>query len=334
MEIREKVVEYLGMCPSNEEEMLKHIEVCGRRCYKSEHRIDYEARSFEKFYKMLIGNGHVSAIEHSNVVLEISCEEVDAFEIVYSHFVQSALTQMAYFRVMPLYDDLKITISGNVRAWNEFLMRTWWFAPYKEVAEFLHSQYPIVFSKVPEYLETNLPERENVPELEDELAACGEITMRIVPDYELQLNFDVYDQFDIPIYTFVAYTDRGISHEIVRHRVLSYSQESTRYVNYKSKGIQLIDWPVPESLRDQYATVMAQVEGLYNDLITAGVKPQFARNVLPNATKTEIAMSGRMSGWSHFVDLRESAAAHPDIRFIAEYVKDMLGLGQVEQAAA
>ncbi len=334
MEIMEKAVEYLGMCPSNEDEMLKHIEVCGRRCYKSEHKIDHNARSFEKFYKMLLNNGHMSAIEHSNVVIEIGCESIDAFEIMYSHFVQSALTQMAYFRIMPIYGDLKIIISANVRAWNEFLMRKWWFAPYKEVAEFLLSEYPIVFSKVPQYLETNLPERANVPELEDDLAACGEFTMRVVPDQEMLLNFDVYDEFDIPIYTFIAYTDRGISHEIVRHRVLSYSQESTRYVNYKSNGIQLINWPVPEKLLGQYNDVMSRVEELYNNLITEGVKPQFARNVLPNSMKTEIAMSGRISGWSHFVDLRDSDAAHPDIRFIARYVKETLGLGETESSAA
>lgn len=328
MEIIGSDVEYLGMCPSNETQMLSHIELCGRQCYQSEHRIDPASKSYERFFSMLVSKGHISAIEHSNVVVEFSLDDVSAFEMLYASFTQSALTQMSYFRVMPSYEELKLVVSGNVRAWYEFIQRKWWFLPYAELSDFLSSEYPMVFSKLNEFKTQNLEYRLNISELDEEREALGEINMRIVPDHEQQLNFDIYDQYDIPIYTFMVTTDRGISHEIVRHRVLSFSQESTRYVNYKSNGVQLIDWPVPDELRSKYTDVMNSVNELYNELIIAGVKPQYARNVLPHSTKTSIAISGRMSGWAHFVELRDSPAAHPEIRSIAKYIKDILGVGE------
>lgn len=78
---------------------------------------------------------------------------------------------------------------------------------------------------------------------------------------------------------------------------------------------------------------MAQVEELYGEMLSYKVKPGLARNVLPNSLKTEIAMSGRMSGWLHFIELRDSKAAHQDIRFVAEQIKNYLGLGESEEAA-
>lgn len=320
----EKSVEFLGICPSEEDEILKHIESCGRRCYKSEHKIDYENRSFEKFYTMLLNHGHVSAIEHSNIVVEFSCDTVDQLETLFSSFLGSALTQMSFFRVMPLEADCTLTVSGNIRAWNEFFERKFWFCLYKETGEFLAEKYPIVFAKIPGYLEKCLEERAAVPEVEEDREAVGDVTMRIVSKEEQENSLSVYEQFDIPIFTFAVYTDRGISHEIVRHRVLSFSQESTRYVNYKNRGIEFVHWDVPEELLGQYVDTLDHIEEMYIKLIEAGVKPQFARNILPNATKTEIAISGRLSGWDHFIDLRSSSAAHPDIQFVSNCISEAL----------
>jgi thymidylate synthase ThyX len=324
MELIEKSVEYLGMCPSDEDAMLKHIEGCGRRCYKSEHNIDYDTRSFEKFYLMLMKHGHVSAVEHSNVVVLMQLPSEDAFEMVYWSFLQSASEKLAYFRIIPLPDENEIIISANVRAWSEFLRYRWGFVLYQETCEFLTETYPIIFSHLPEYFKINEQFMEGEEWLDRERETVGSVNFRIITDDEQRENIDFFEQFDVPIFTFAAYTDRGITHEIVRHRVLSYSQESTRYVNYKSRGIQLIEFPFPEQLRERYLSTMSIVEELYNDMISAGVKPQFARNVLPHSTKTEIAMSGRLSGWRHFITLRNSKAAHPDIRFVAKYIQELL----------
>lgn len=121
--------------------------------------------------------------------------------------------------------------------------------------------------------------------------------------------------------------DRGVSHEIVRHRVMSFAQESTRYCNYsKDKfGQELTfiepSWKFPSSnivnTRERFEAMLGEAEANYMELITLGFKPQEARAVLPNALKTEIVVTGFIDDWKHFFELRCSNAAHPDIRKLA-----------------
>lgn len=122
--------------------------------------------------------------------------------------------------------------------------------------------------------------------------------------------------------------DRGVTHEIVRHRIASYSQESTRYCNYskdKSKnGINIIsppnDWLDDKKYRgskDLFKYAMKCAEIAYNRAIEIGWKPQMARGFLPNFTKTEIVMTMNLREWRHFFRLRTSKAAHPQMREIA-----------------
>lgn len=112
--------------------------------------------------------------------------------------------------------------------------------------------------------------------------------------------------------------DRGISHEIVRHRIASYTQESTRYVNYQKKGIQFIEPPglTPEG-RNLWTRAMGVAEACYLQMIDQGIKPQIARSVLPNALKTEVIMTANLRTWRHFFKLRTAKGAHPQIREVA-----------------
>ena len=124
--------------------------------------------------------------------------------------------------------------------------------------------------------------------------------------------------------------DRGVSHEIVRHRGLygmSYAQESTRYCNYsKSKFGQELTfiepaWEFPSSdiinIKERFEAILGEAEANYMELITLGFKPQEARAVLPNALKTEIVVTAFIDDWKHFFELRCDSAAHPDIRKLA-----------------
>ena len=121
--------------------------------------------------------------------------------------------------------------------------------------------------------------------------------------------------------------DRGVSHEIVRHRVMSFAQESTRYCNYfKSKfnnELTFIEpaWEFPSSnivnTRERFEAMLSEAEANYMELITLGFKPQEARAVLPNALKTEIVVTGFIDDWKHFFELRCDNTAHPDIRKLA-----------------
>jgi len=118
--------------------------------------------------------------------------------------------------------------------------------------------------------------------------------------------------------------DRGVSHELVRHRLASYSQESQRYVKYKH-GIEVIK-PLffrKDTLKynDWQAAMLLAEEG-YLNLLKLGASPQEARTVLPNSTKTEVVMTANLREWRHILVLRCSPAAHPQIRELMGMVRD------------
>jgi len=131
--------------------------------------------------------------------------------------------------------------------------------------------------------------------------------------------------------------DRGVSHEIVRHRIASYSQESTRYCKYNDHVLFVIPSWVSEIKAGIYPysyysvdyadslpadqrtwfNAMLNAEADYSKLISHNISPQNARSVLPNSLKTELIMTANMREWRHFFQLRTAPAAHPDMRIVA-----------------
>lgn len=118
--------------------------------------------------------------------------------------------------------------------------------------------------------------------------------------------------------------DRGVSHEIVRHRVASYCQESTRYCNYSKDKfgneitvIKPCFWDESSNLYTDWKSAMRMAESHYFALLEQGATPQEARAVLPNSLKTEVVMTANIREWRHFLKLRTSSAAHPQIREVA-----------------
>jgi len=146
--------------------------------------------------------------------------------------------------------------------------------------------------------------------------------------------------FDITV-KFIC--DRGVSHEIVRHRLASYAQESTRYCNYsKDKFNNQVTFIIPPWITDvpdhklnriqletdhnnlmisdttyYWLSSLYTCEMYYNELILLGWQPQQARAVLPNSLKTEINVKMNLREWRHFFRLRCAATAHPQMREIA-----------------
>lgn len=138
--------------------------------------------------------------------------------------------------------------------------------------------------------------------------------------------------------------DRGVSHEFVRHRVFSFAQESTRYCNYsKNKFGNEITYIIPSWINNEkqinislnYTDIIGEDEGsfywkrslstiesVYFSLLNLGKQPQEARSVLPNSLKTELIMTGFISDWKHFFELRDSKQAHPDARALAKPLHD------------
>ena len=123
--------------------------------------------------------------------------------------------------------------------------------------------------------------------------------------------------------------DRGVSHEIVRHRMASYCQESSRYCNYSKGGfgneitvIKPLFLEVGTDEWEMWRDACNMAERFYFELLDCGCSPQEARSVLPNSLKTEVVMTANIREWRHFLKLRCSPAAHPQMREVALILLD------------
>ena len=140
-------------------------------------------------------------------------------------------------------------------------------------------------------------------------------------------------------------TDRGVSHEIVRHRLCSFTQESTRYCNYsKDKFDNQLTFIKPIGMEDKnrfiiWQTAMIQAEKYYLLLIDNKESPQQARSVLPNSLKTKIVVTANFREWKHIFQLRAiSKAAHPQMRdlmvplynYCKETIPEIFNMGEIE----
>ena len=286
--------------------LYKHIERCGRLSYKSEDKITEE--SAKPFINRLINSKHLSVLEHGTVYLK--------YDIISN---QSVNLPNKYY-----YNEYSKVTYGN-----ESLDGT-------ETEEYLK----IFSGRTYAYITTNL--RVLVENgWEDDLEYLCEPTEYHEPRISVKFT-----------------CSRSISHELVRHRVFSFIQESQRYCSYnKGKYGGEITYIIPswsnlKEYKNGFVTktgyqesfnpndpefelekAFSMAEEAYLDLVNNGYKPQEAREVLPNATKTEIIMTGFLSDWvgdeekkKGFFPLRCDSAAHPDMRALAiplreEFVK-------------
>ena len=119
-------------------------------------------------------------------------------------------------------------------------------------------------------------------------------------------------------------TSNGIAREFTRHRVFSFAQESTRYCNYTNQakfGNELTYIHNSDEINIEQKDVYERIERCYKNLIANGMKPQIARDILPLALKTELVMTGFVSDWDYFFDLRArgtTGVPHPDAKALAE----------------
>lgn len=146
----------------------------------------------------------------------------------------------------------------------------------------------------------------------------GDSAERLVRSIIRRGHESVLEHYDI---TFRFICDRGVSHELVRHRMASYSQESSRYCNYGHTGeiaviapCSLSEGTVPYAVWEQ---ACKQAEKAYMSLLACGCKPEIARSVLPTSLKTEVVCTMNLRELRHFLRLRTDKAAHPDMRLLA-----------------
>jgi len=261
--------------------------------------------SAESFVKRLIKAGHLAMVEHSNFV--VRCEWVWGVSI-------DRLVVVAGKYLTVATDKKYIYIGGNLTAWvqqgNIVGWQTSLFDPFRKM-------YSELFS-----ISSN------------QLLYCG---WQVCPHDEIPKELHRYSARLI--------CDRGVSHELVRHRPTamdwyseftdsplpvaihkfldaSFAQESTRYVNYGGKDMEFIeptgfdDWS--HILKWTFHDGCRGAELRYKSMLRYGAKPQQARAVLPNALKTEIVVTADAAEWAHIKNLRTDTAAHPDMRRVMD----------------
>lgn len=270
-----------------EKDHYKMIELAGRTCYKSEDKIT--ENSAKEFVDRMIKLGHGAMLEHGTIYLTIDGEDPNLSKIQSNPHTKVNLV------------------------------------PYEVLTE---SNYTISYKA---YITTNLRVlvENNLKEL-----LCYQVEPTEYHEKRITAKF---------------ICDRGVSHEFVRHRVFSFAQESQRYCNYNkdkfNNELTFIkptwldiptgdytywdgDWcdidnmkiqlPSDNGIADNFLWCLNNAGMQYRLLINKGLKPQEARAILPNATKTELVMTGFESDWEHFFELRCSGAAHPDAKKLAD----------------
>lgn len=260
--------------------VFKHIELCGRVCYHSYDKITPDSAT--KFVDRMIKSGHTSVLEHGTIYL------YREFELPAQNTTTSGEYHVEYYT---------------------------WAQPYKD------NPYSIVSA---------LYRKDGIAQVY--------VTTNYRVIIENGLNDDLQYMVDQPMdhherrYTVRFVCDRGVSHEFVRHRHFSFSQESQRYCGYnKNKFGNEVTFIKPYCIFgnideidrdnivfDMFLNQLELAEDAYMRLLEDGCIPQEARAVLPNATKTELIMTGFASDWEHFFSLRDDSRAHPDAQKLAK----------------
>ena len=281
------------------EGVYKQIELCGRTCYKS---TDKMAESTAKpFVDRMITNHHTAMLEHGTV---------------YLHLQKNAHNCTETYN----YSSAKFTTHYN---WSDVvghIQSKYKNSPYSKVVYRLDGMKNNPIQDY--YITTNYRHIIENNWLDDLQFICEPT------------------EFHEKRYTFKFTCSRAIAQELTRHRVFSFAMESQRYCNYnKDRFNNEITFIEPsftnsdkviksEAFDNAYEVLCSsfeEAEGYYQLLIESGFDPQEARDVLPNATKTEICMTGFASDWKYLFDLRlydKTGKSHPDMKLLVSKAKD------------
>lgn len=272
----------------DDKRLYQKIELCGRVCYKSEDKIT--ETSALNFVKKICVNNHGSVLEHYTFVFKVS-------EEYYNLLKGSSLKFFDFTNIsFPI-------VSFNLRAIITYYNIDNNYEVLLPFIRYLSSKYGEIFNK---------PTSTSINEFVEEIIDLSSLN---------EEERDIHQKVSIKIIT-----DRGVTHELVRHRLASFSQESTRYCNYsKDKFNNEITVIKPQDITDEQYLIweksMLEIEKNYFALIENGATPQLARSVLPNSLKTEIVTTASIKEWKLIFELRCAVQAHPDIRFIMNKIK-------------
>lgn len=287
-----------------EENPFRKIEIAGRTCYKSDSEMNEQTA--RKFFNKLRDSKHHAMLEHATFCFQVSPDHLWELRVV-DKFLNITIDEVD--------GEERCLVSGNLRALNETLELSLLVALYDIDPQLVYAVDESAVQKA-------------IPQMRG-ICVPFDVDAHDLPDW-------VYKTHKYVTYHLVC--DRGVSHEIVRHRPASYAQESTRYCNYaKAKYGNEITCIIPAGYdewdtRKKFVFIQGceQSEKSYLELIACGCTPQQARAVLVNALKTEVIMTTNLKEYDHFFNLRyfgTTGAPHPDMLELAtEMYKEMVVL--------
>lgn len=276
---------------------LLKVERVARVCYKSEDKI--KEGSAEKMVRALVKSNHTAMIEHTSLVLEVNLLLFGALKVYRDYIEDSGIK--CYLRFT---NTDRCLVSGNMRAWREFVQAVGGFADASIAEICMSEKYPIFFDGIDVHtLQSN------------NFNWAKEVDPETLTGVEEDVHRDISVLFTV---------DRGVSHEIVRHRDASFAQESTRYCNYGKSGdvtfIKPCFYDENSVDMDNWENICRISEKDYLYCLKAGRTPQEARSILPTSVKTEVVMTANVREWKHFFKLRAlgtTGKPHPQMLEVA-----------------
>lgn len=325
--------------------LLPLIEYAGRTCYRTNDRQKKTTRC--QFIQNIVNSGHESVIEHSNICLFASPTNDTMIQLL-------NIQELIPLRIFT-YLGGAVAIHGNVRMFKD-IIRAGKDIPdisdhflYREIKDFILRLPECLTSDIsleyenPHDVETSSLEKQ-LYEHELNIVDAGKFGIKLLnvdnPDYiGSKIITDKHVARRLLTATFQVDMPRSTSHQEVRHRISSYSQESQRYVRMTD---DIFDYYTPDGIDPQrvyklmndkgdasidmtYDAFMEIVHAFYNALTADHIKAEDAREILPNATISRIVITRTIEQWKHYFDLRCDTHAQKPIRDRATIIRDVLG---------
>lgn len=325
---------------------LKFIEKIGRTCYKSEDAITDE--SSVKFCNDLKKRKHYAMLEHLpiHMVLDVDYNEfmADMEEFAEMARVDSQNDLMKYMYMSSFGVEEEMFFTASLRVFLEIADQH----SHKDTPRLVDAMLSAVANKFPMLFDVEkwsyrITEDVHIVDwaelkerMESTCTCCG------YPDDSLERELKKHNFVTVH---FIC--DRGVSHELVRHRPCSFAQESTRYCNYSKDKFgneitvvkplffdRFPDTPdnvlYDDSMYSDWLAACEKAEGYYFKLLGKGAKPQEARSVLPNSLKTEVIVTANEAEWQHIMNLRfagTTGAPHPQMKEVMDILyPQMMGV--------
>lgn len=302
-----------------EKNPLKKVELAGRTCYKSESNITDE--SAITFYKKMENSKHYAMLEHGTVTFEIKTEADYIFlpvELISLPYIVWSQKEADLYYITLSLSHIEQYKAGN---YNEFIDNLICDGEMSDACT-THD----ILSAMCILFDNHYIDPSSLTNDVYKIETYG--TIRLLNDVTEIKDFNYNDWLTHKFITFKFICDRGVSHELVRHRC-SVAQESTRYCNYsKDKYNNEITFVEPTKYEEWcsigkliFEAGCCMVEKYYMMLSKLGYKAQQSRAVLNNALKTEVILTMSARRWKHFFNLRSigtTGAPHPDMKVVAD----------------